>query len=67
MYRPIVIGAALAVATVVSSCALPVVAPMEAIVAAEAGYDSYFEQGLDLIAEHLCENPARDPVTGDCQ
>ena len=39
--------------------------PVEAIVAKEVGYKSYFEQGLDLIASQLCANP-RDPVTGDC-
>jgi hypothetical protein len=40
--------------------------PVEAITAAEVGYDSYFEKGLDWVAEQLCEDPTRDPVTGDC-
>lgn len=48
-----------------SACALPL-APMEAIVAREAGYDSYFEKGLDYVAEQLGCTLPRDPVTGDC-
>jgi hypothetical protein len=49
-----------------SGCALPVLAPMEAVVAREAGYDSYFEKGLDYVAEQLGCTLPRDPVTGDC-
>src|SRR3546814_18888662 len=65
MYR-IALAGALALA--LSSCALPVVAPMEAIVAREAGYPSYFERGLDLACtEVFCCTLPRDPVTGDCQ
>lgn len=39
--------------------------PVESIVSKEVGYDSYFERGLDWVAEELCGEP-RDPVTGDC-
>ena len=60
--------ALLFVAPVLSACAggLLAVAPAESIVAREAGYDSYFEQGLDFVAEQICDDPTRDPVTGDC-
>lgn len=53
-----------------NACALGgavAVLPGEAIVAREVGYDSYFEQGLDLLAEQICANPERDPVTGNCE
>ena len=57
-----------ALALVLSSCALPVVAPMEAIVAREAGYPSYFERGLDYVCTEVFDGTLpRDPVTGDCR
>lgn len=59
-----------ALALLLTGCgfgAVATLAPGEAIVAREAGYDSYFEKGLDYVAEQLCANPERDPVTGNCE
>ncbi len=64
------IAALFGAALMLSGCgfgALATIAPGEAIVAREVGYPSYFEQGLDYLAEQICADPARDPVTGDCK